>query len=69
MLKNLLIAVLTALSATLIVENQRVCAQLPPCSWLQGFLRDQEAQRQEQVDTIMSRIRLMQGAPWPETQP
>lgn len=63
MLKNLLIAILTALSASLILENQRVCAQLGPCTWLQGFLREQEAQRQQQVESVLSRIRLLQGAP------
>ena len=69
MLKNLLIAVLSLLSGALILENQGVCAQLTPCVWLQGFLRDQEAHQQQQVESIMSRIRLMQGSASPAEQP
>ncbi|MFM7652041.1 MAG: hypothetical protein ACKO5M_03800 [Vulcanococcus sp.] len=61
MLKNLLIAVLAILSGSLMLENQRVCAQLLPCLWLQGVLRNQDAQRQQQVDAILSRVRLLQG--------
>ena len=69
MLKNLLIAILTALSTSLIIENPRVCAQLAPCTLLQGYLRNHEAQQQQQVESIMSRIRLMQGSASPAEQP
>jgi len=69
LIKNLLIAILAALSGSLLLENQPVCTQLAPCLWLQGLLHDQEVHRQQQVEAIMSRIRLLQGHPqadqWP----
>ena len=69
MLKNLLIAVLTLLSGSLILENQRVCAQLAPCTWLQGFLRDLDAQQQQQVKSTMSHIHLMRGSAGEQARP
>ena len=69
MLKNLLIAILAILSGSLILENQRVCAQLLPCLWLQGVLHHQDIQREQQVESILSRIRLLQGQPPADDQP
>ena len=69
MVKNLTIAILTLLCGRLIFDNPAVCSQLQPCIWLQGFLKQEDARQQQQVEKLMQHIHVMQGKSEPGSTP